>query len=665
MKKVIGLLGIASCALTLAACNNSKGFTKYSAAYVKGTTSGEYNLADDIQDGTILHCWNWSYNSIKDNLEAIAKAGYTAVQTSPVQQCKAYAKSGSWSSEWWKLYQPVAFSIAEDSYLGTKAELQAMCAEAQNYGIKVICDIVVNHLGNDESGKGYSPRIQEFEPTVWSDRSTYFHQNTNQVGDANATSVTQYQLSHLPDLNTGNEYIQERVSALLKECIDCGVDGFRFDAAKHIETPDDGTVASNFWPTVLGAATEYAKTKNQEMFYYGEILNTPGGGRSYDSYTQYMSVTDSSMSHDVLFNMIDGVDKTFLDYLNYNFSTDGTKAVVWAESHDNFADLSTQNCSQQQLNRAYAIQATHGGAAPLYFVRPQTNTGMGEVGSKAWKSSEIKAVNNFHNKFLGKNETVSIQQEKFYVNERGNEGAVIVSTTEVTESKEISLKVGALKSGKYYDQVTGKEFVVSGGKVKGVMGNSGIVVLTKDTPKITPTINNNHENGYFYNTFEVKISAKNAISLSYSIDNGAEIECPNPESNTTITIQTEAAAPAQVVLNVTSESADGGVAEETFTYYKIEKRDGYAAIGGLQNVGSVQYVAWTWSGSGTGKWTRVEIVGDVGYIQTTEKKFLLASFPLDFSFDSYYGTSMDVWSHKLGQTEDIVISAASVPASTI
>ena len=35
-------------------------------------------------------------------------------------------------------------------------------------------------------------------------------------------------------------------SALLKECIDAGIDGFRFDAAKHIETPEDPNFASSF-----------------------------------------------------------------------------------------------------------------------------------------------------------------------------------------------------------------------------------------------------------------------------------------------------------------------------------------------------------------------------------------------------------------------------------
>lgn len=36
-------------------------------------------LADSIQEGTILHCWCWSFDTIKDNMKDIAEAGFTTV----------------------------------------------------------------------------------------------------------------------------------------------------------------------------------------------------------------------------------------------------------------------------------------------------------------------------------------------------------------------------------------------------------------------------------------------------------------------------------------------------------------------------------------------------------------------------------------------------------
>lgn len=128
----------------------------------------DYKLAENVQDGVILHCWNWSYNNIKDHMQEIAQAGYSAIQTSPVQQPKDYTYAGNVDTnvgtpngcgandgQWWKLYQPVTFSICDNgqTWLGTKEEFTQMCAEAEKYGVKVIVDIVANHMGNNTGWK--------------------------------------------------------------------------------------------------------------------------------------------------------------------------------------------------------------------------------------------------------------------------------------------------------------------------------------------------------------------------------------------------------------------------------------------------------------------------------------------------------------------------------
>ena len=252
----------------------------------KSEIKNEYNLAENIQDGVILHAWNWSYKTIENNLEAIADAGFSAVQTSPVQQPKSYnALATSVKQSWWKLYQPLSFSIG-DAWLGDKDDLTSLCDKANDYGIKIIVDIVANHMANDQSYEGYSSQIEQYEPTIFKNPETYFRPykdstGTNiSTGDGSAYLVTQGSLGGLPDLDTSNEYIQERVTSLLKECVDCGVSGFRFDAAKHIETPDDGAYASDFWPNVINTTKDYAKNKyKRDIYCYGEILNTPGSGR--------------------------------------------------------------------------------------------------------------------------------------------------------------------------------------------------------------------------------------------------------------------------------------------------------------------------------------------------------------------------------------------------
>ena len=61
--------------------------------------SNDYGLMNQIQGSSILHCWNWSYKTIEENMEIIAECGYTAVQTSPAQQPKDYTYQGNVCSE--------------------------------------------------------------------------------------------------------------------------------------------------------------------------------------------------------------------------------------------------------------------------------------------------------------------------------------------------------------------------------------------------------------------------------------------------------------------------------------------------------------------------------------------------------------------------------------
>lgn len=103
-------------------------------------------------------------------------------------------------------------------------------------------------------------------------------------------------------MNFGNSKIQNYEIAFLKECVDAGADGFRFDGAKHIEVPNDyENASSNFWSNVLGATTSYAKSsRGFTPYYYGEILDSTGGGQSIvNQYTNYMSVTCNTVSDNI------------------------------------------------------------------------------------------------------------------------------------------------------------------------------------------------------------------------------------------------------------------------------------------------------------------------------------------------------------------------------
>ena len=128
----------------------------------------------EIQDGVTLHCWNWSFNEIVANLDTIAALGYTAIQTSPIQAAKQ-ATAEHPSNDWWVFYQPAAFVIdnSGNSALGTKAEFEAMCKAAHDKGLKVIVDVVANHMGNAPSNDLSDAIIEDLrnDANCWHDYS--------------------------------------------------------------------------------------------------------------------------------------------------------------------------------------------------------------------------------------------------------------------------------------------------------------------------------------------------------------------------------------------------------------------------------------------------------------------------------------------------------------
>lgn len=445
---------------------------------------------EDIQEGLTLHCWNWSYKNIEANMATIAAQGYTAIQTSPIQQAKEGTKGYSMNG-WWVYYQPMGFHIDNtgNSALGTKAEFTSMCKTAHEYGIKVIVDVVANHLGNRTGNNLATTIVSDIknDAACWHDYS----KNTSNYYDR--YDVTQHCMGGLPDLNTGNTKIQNYVIGFLKECIDAGADGFRFDAAKHIETPsDNASYKSNFWPNVINTATTYAKSKGKDLYCYGEILDDLGGGLSIGAYTQYMSVTDNRWGNDLRNCVSNGNAGGY--YSTFRQNTVASNLVLWAESHDTFAnaDGGSTGVSVQNINKTWALVAARTDAMGLYFARPSSTNldtpKLGDAAKTGWSYPEVKAVNLFHNAFVGHNEYLANQNGIAYC-ERGTSGVVLVNCNGTSAT--VNVKANQMAAGTYKDQITGNTFTVEGGRIKGNIGSTGIAVVynagSTGTPTPTPT----------------------------------------------------------------------------------------------------------------------------------------------------------------------------------
>lgn len=526
--KKIASLVVASALLT----SSFAAITSVNAAEVDSsaqTASADSTLRDKVGDGVMLHAFNWSYNTIKENLPAIAAAGYTTVQTSPVQQPKDYSTSGDVTGQWWKLYQPISFHIAEQSWLGTKDDLKSLCDEADKYGIKIICDIVSNHIANADEARpdSVSNQVKKYEPEFYKKRRTYTRTYKGDANDSSVQAVVQGHVSKCPDLVTNDTAVQTYIINLLKECIDCGVDGFRFDAAKHIETEDDGEYASDYWKNITTSASSYYTQKTgDDLYIYGEILNNCGADRSYSSYTKYINVTDNRTGDAVLYNVTKGKASTATN-AKYKSGVAASNAVLWAESHDTYEGNSgssgfsnTADVSDENVVKAWAIVASRKDSTALFFARPGTALMGGVSTDTTYKSTAVSEINKFHNLFVGQSEKLGSSGDIAYV-ARGTSG-IVLSNCKGTNAS-VSISGTGLADGKYTDTVSGAEFTVANGVLTGSIGKTGVAVVYNGTT--TPKAINSVESGSFRgDTMTLTLGLENATSGTYCLDDSTPVK---------------------------------------------------------------------------------------------------------------------------------------------
>lgn len=430
-----------------------------------------------VQGGNMLHCMCWSYNTIRENLDDIKAAGYSAVQTSCIQPPKDYNVYDSTKyNVWWHFYQPIDFSVADgNNWLGTKAELKALCDAAHDKGISIIADVVVNHMAGDNH------IVNSYVNATLKNDSTCWHNTGESLSGSNRYDMVMHDNSNLPDLNTANTKVQGMVLTMLKEAIDCGVDGFRFDAAQNIETPrDTDSLKSDFWPNTIEKAKTYASGKGKTLFSYGEVYyDAWGGDNVLDDYIWYIGhVTEPNIGMEAL-GGVQGQDASRVAAMAYKNNRSASNNVLWVESHDSYysgtgyGGTQTSSVNNSSVVRAWAIIGSRADATAMYFARPGNEYVTNATNDTTWKSKAVSEVNKFKNYFRGKSEYLATSGKVAY-NERGTSGVVI---SKLDGAGSVSLTANRMYSGTYYDQITGNKFTVSNGKITGTVGSTGVAVV--------------------------------------------------------------------------------------------------------------------------------------------------------------------------------------------
>ncbi len=521
----------------------SQAETKAGAADSATADSAVSSAAARVADGAILQAFSWDFNTIRECMPDIAAAGFTAVQTSPVNACLEGDGGGMelyGDGKWYYHYQPTDFKIG-NYQLGTRDEFKAMCDTAHQYGVSVLVDVIANHT---------TPQLdkvaQDLIDAGGGSFDTLFHQhNEKDIMDyGDRLQCTTAKMGGLPDINTERPSFQAYFFKFINDCIDCGTDGFRFDTAKHIGLPDDPKeddgFQNNFWEKLKTETKDYA-----DKFIYGEVLQ--GSNDRIEDYVAAIGRTTASVYGSKIRAAVANSVLNTGSVNEYWIDTAPSNLVTWVESHDNYINDGTwRDLNNDQVLLGWAVITARKGGTPLFFARPymsseENHWGMNRIGPQGddlYTDARVAAVNRFRLAMQGEDEALVNPNDDIsaILIERGKKGAVIVNTQK-------ALAAGfavSLPDGSYTDRVDGKTvYTVKGGKLtadKPIPENT-VVVLYNDgyketTPRANPGVAADTVFKTDKNSLDVTLTLENADKGTYAIDGGDKKEFKNGDKLT-------------------------------------------------------------------------------------------------------------------------------------
>ncbi|MFT3656364.1 Alpha-amylase [Bacillus sp. B01(2024)] len=526
--------------------------------------------ASSVKSGTILHAWNWSFNTLTQNMKDIRDAGYAAIQTSPINQVKEGNQGDKSMRNWYWLYQPTSYQIG-NRYLGTEQEFKDMCAAAEKYGVKVIVDAVINHTTSDYSA--ISDEIKRIP--------NWTHGNTQIKNWSDRWDVTQNSLLGLYDWNTQNTEVQTYLKRFLERALNDGADGFRYDAAKHIELPDDGNYGSRFWPNITNTAAE---------FQYGEILQDSASRDT--AYANYMNVTASNYGHSIR-SALKNRNLSVSNISHYASDVSADKLVTWVESHDTYANDEEESTwmSDDDIRLGWAVIGSRSGSTPLFFSRPEGGgngvrfpgkSQIGDRGSALFKDQAITAVNQFHNEMAGQPEELSNPNgnNQIFMNQRGSKGVVLANAGSSAVAVNTSTK---LPDGRYDNRAGTGSFQVTNGKLTGTINARSVAVLYPDDIGNAPHVFlENYQTGTVHSfndqlTVTLRANAKTTKAV-YQINNGQQTVFKDGDR---LTIGKGDPIGTAYDIKLTGTNSEGAARTQEYTF--VKKDPSQANIIGYQN----------------------------------------------------------------------------------
>ncbi|MFE0464730.1 carbohydrate-binding module family 20 domain-containing protein [Kitasatospora sp. NPDC058965] len=289
----------------------------------------------------IANLFEWNWPSVASECGSVlGPKGYGAVQVAPPQDS---IRLNQTSHPWWEVYQPVAYDL--HSRMGTRDQFAAMVTACHNAGVKVYVDAVLNHTaGTNQSstdsygGASFNEGSYSYSSAGYT--SADFHSYPNNCPNSNLAindwnnqqQVQECDLVSLSDLYTESDHVRTVEANYLNDLEGLGVDGFRMDAAKHINQADMTAILAKVNNTQWGS----------RPYVYQEVMPGGGGNLAMSAFEGNGSLIEFNYASDLRGQFTGNISnlKTFGQSWGLEPSN---KATVMVTNHDTERNGSTLN----------------------------------------------------------------------------------------------------------------------------------------------------------------------------------------------------------------------------------------------------------------------------------------------------------------------------------
>lgn len=347
------------------------------------------------QPVAIFHAFNERYADVERYVCSVGRQGYSHIQISPAQKSNP-------AGDWWARYQPVDYSVIEGR--GSAQDLARLIGTAHGCNVKVIADVVFNHMANMPQFANL--RFPQFLPEDFN-RACDINYN-----DGNTRSEIDCWLGGLPDLNQHKSKVRDVHQAHLANLLNLGIDGFRFDAAKHMP------------PEIVKSYVDFIDRESRgKTWNYLEVIED--SDTSADHYQWVAAVTDFLLYNSMKRAFSFGGD---LRSLRVPEAVNDSRSVVFGQNHDTIRALNASainpydDPTDSYLATAYVL--ARDGGTPLVLAQDNLSAPYIKHGAEFRKIMRQRGT---EGRNVRENVLAVVDSNTVLVMERGAEGFFVVN----------------------------------------------------------------------------------------------------------------------------------------------------------------------------------------------------------------------------------------------